>query len=316
MHETTAIAPDGGVQVHGLTKRYGKTTVVDDLTFTVREGTVTGFLGPNGAGKSTTMRMILGLDRPTGGRSLIGGVPYARLRNPTRVVGSLLDASSIHPHRTARAHLAWIARSSAVPASRIDRVLERVGITDAARTPAADLSLGMRQRLGLAGALLGDPRVLILDEPLNGLDPEGIVWLRGLLKDFAARGGTVLLSSHLMNEMQATAEHVVVIARGQLIADVSVAELAARTSGTVRVEGDGAAGITDSLTTRGGHVDTHDETPDAFTVTGLDPAEINRVAWSHDVALRVLAPTGASLEDAFLTLTHGRDRAASEGQTR
>lgn len=310
-----APAIDGGVQVDHLSKKYGATTVVDDLTFTVHPGTVTGFLGPNGAGKSTTMRMILGLDRPSSGRALIGGRPYAHWPTPTRLVGSLLDASAIHPGRTAHAHLAWIARSSAVPAARIDTVLHRVGIADAAHRPAGGLSLGMRQRLGIAGALLGNPRVLILDEPLNGLDPEGIVWLRHLLKEFAEAGGTVLLSSHLMNEMQATADHVVVIARGRLIADVSVAELAAKTSGTIHIDGDGAARITDALVERGGHVENEDDSPDRFTVTGVDPAEINRIAWSHDVTLRELAPTGASLETAFLTLTHDQDRRTTKGTT-
>ncbi|MDQ0646504.1 ABC-2 type transport system ATP-binding protein [Microbacterium natoriense] len=315
LDRATVPAIDGAIQIEHLSKSYGATTVVDDLTFTVHPGTVTGFLGPNGAGKSTTMRMILGLDRPSNGRALIGGRPYAQWPSPTRLVGSLLDASAIHPGRTARAHLSWIARSSAVPASRIDTVLDRVGIADAADRPAGGLSLGMRQRLGLAGALLGDPRVLILDEPLNGLDPEGIVWLRHLLKDFAETGGTVLLSSHLMNEMQATADHVVVIAQGRLIADVSVAELAARTSGTIHVGGDGAAQIIDALAKRGGHVENADDSPDRFTVTGIDPAEINRIAWSHDVTLRELARTGASLETAFLTLTHDQDRRTTKGTT-
>lgn len=308
-------AVDGAVQVEHLSKRYGGTTVVDDLTFAVHPGTVTGFLGPNGAGKSTTLRMILGLDRPSSGRALIEGRPYAQWPTPTRLVGSLLDASAIHPGRTARAHLAWIARSSAVPASRIDTLLDRVGIADAADRPAGSLSLGMLQRLGLAGALLGDPRILILDEPLNGLDPEGIVWLRQLLKGFAESGGTVLLSSHLMNEMQATADHVVVIAQGRLIADMRVTELAAKTSGTVRVDGDGAGRIIDALAERRGRIEREDGSPDRFSVTGLEPAEINRIAWSHGVILRELAPTGARLETAFLALTHDQDRRHTNGTT-
>ncbi|PRX97726.1 ABC-2 type transport system ATP-binding protein [Allonocardiopsis opalescens] len=291
------------ISVEGLGKRYGATVAVRDLSFTVEPGKVTGFLGPNGAGKSTTMRVILGLDRPTTGRALIAGVPYASIPAPTRVVGSLLDAGAVHPGRTARAHLGWIARASGVDLRRVGAALDRVGIAHAADRPAAALSLGMRQRLGLAAALLGDPSVLILDEPLNGLDPQGIVWLRGLLKEFADAGGTVLVSSHLMNEMQATADHVIVIARGELLASVGVAELAARTAGSVRVDGPGARALVPELRQRGARVEHAPATPDAFDVTGLDPLEIGRLALGAGVALRELAPRRTGLEAAFMDLT-------------
>jgi ABC-2 type transport system ATP-binding protein len=213
------------IECVGLSKRYGRTLAVDGLTFTVRPGRVTGFVGPNGAGKSTTMRMILGLDRPDGGSASIGGVPYRRLRRPLRTVGALLDGAGLHPGRRARDHLLWLARSNGLPTDRIDLVLDRVGLASVARRRAGGFSLGMRQRLGIAAALLGDPAVLLFDEPVNGLDPAGVHWIRRLLRGLAAEGRTVLVSSHLMNELAGTADHVVVIGRGRLLADASVRDL-------------------------------------------------------------------------------------------
>jgi ABC-2 type transport system ATP-binding protein len=213
------------INVQGLTKRYGRTVAVDGLNFDVRPGQVTGFLGPNGAGKSTTMRMMLGLDRPSSGTVLFDGVPYQRLREPLRHVGSLLEAKAVHGGRTAYQHLRWLARSNRIAAARVSAVLELVGLGDVARRRIHGFSLGMNQRLGLATALLGDPPVLLLDEPVNGLDPEGTVWIRTLLKSFAAEGRTVFVSSHLMAEMAVTADHLVVIAAGRLLADASVDEV-------------------------------------------------------------------------------------------
>ncbi|MGY0539799.1 ABC transporter ATP-binding protein [Nocardioides sp. YJ-D4] len=207
-----------------LTKRYGATTAVDDLTLQIQPGRVTGFLGPNGAGKSTTMRMILGLDRPTSGTATIDGRPYASLRRPLREVGALLDAKAVHPGRRVRTHLVAMARSNSIPVARVDEVLERVGLAGVARRRAGNLSLGMSQRLGIAGVLLGDPRVMLFDEPVNGLDPDGVMWIRKLLRSLAAEGRTVLVSSHLMSEMQQTADHLVVLGRGRLLADATMAE--------------------------------------------------------------------------------------------
>lgn len=219
------------IEVRGLRKRYGPQTAVDDLSFTVAPGQVTGFVGPNGAGKSTTMRMIVGLDRPDEGSALVGGRHYRTLRTPLRHLGSLLDAAAVHPARPARDHLLWMAHSNGLPARRVDDVLESVGLASAARRPAGGFSLGMRQRLGIAGALLGDPPMLMLDEPVNGLDPEGVMWIRGLLRALAAEGRAVLVSSHLMSELEDSADHLVVIGRGRLIADTSIGELLAAASG-------------------------------------------------------------------------------------
>jgi ABC-2 type transport system ATP-binding protein len=218
------------IEVRQLTKRYGPKVAVAGLSFDVRPGVVTGFLGPNGSGKSTTMRLILGLDRPDSGYARIGGRPYRELRWPLRDVGSMLEARSFHPGRTARAHLAALAASNAIPRSRVDKVLDIVGLDSAARGRAGKFSLGMAQRLGIAAALLGDPPVLLLDEPVNGLDPEGIRWIRGLLRSLAGQGRTVLVSSHLISEMSMMADHLVVIGRGQLLGDASVEELSARAS--------------------------------------------------------------------------------------
>ena len=215
------------IEVSNLTKRYRGGTAVDDLTFTVEPGRVTGFLGPNGAGKSTTIRMILGLDRPTSGTARVNGQPYASLTRPLTAVGALLEAGDLHPSRSAREHLRWLARSNGIGAKRVGEVLEETGLADVARKGAKAFSLGMKQRLGVAAALLGDPGVLILDEPVNGLDPEGVVWIRRLMKRLAAEGRTVLVSSHLMAEMALTADHLVVIGRGRLLADLPTGEFIA-----------------------------------------------------------------------------------------
>src|ERR1700738_512641 len=227
------------IVAEGMTKRYGTTVAVDDLSFTVESGLVTGFLGPNGAGKSTTMRMIVGLDAPTSGGVSVNGRPYGELRFPLREVGALLEAKAIHPGRSARNHLRWLAASNSIDRRRVDEVLEMVGLAGVGRKRSGGFSLGMGQRLGMAAALLGDPEVLILDEPVNGLDPEGILWIRNLLKTLAAEGRTVLLSSHLMSEMALTAEHLIVIGRGRMIADTSVDEFVRGAAGTsVRVRTD------------------------------------------------------------------------------
>lgn len=223
------------LSVENLTKDFGNVRAVDNLSFEVRPGVVTGFLGPNGAGKSTTMRMMLGLDRPTSGRATINGKPYRELDHPLRQVGALLDAKWVHPNRSARSHLRWLAASNGIPATRADEVLETVGLTQVARKRAGGFSLGMSQRLGLAGALLGDPHTLLFDEPVNGLDPEGIVWIRNFMKSLAAEGRTVLVSSHLLTEMALTAERLVVIGQGRLIADSSVSDFTASARTVVRV---------------------------------------------------------------------------------
>ncbi|HEY1485585.1 MAG TPA: ATP-binding cassette domain-containing protein, partial [Micromonosporaceae bacterium] len=219
------------IEVTGLRKRFGSTTALDGMTFTVTPGQVTGFVGPNGAGKSTTMRVTLGLDAADEGRALISGQPYRSIRHPLNHVGALLDAAALHPARSGRNHLLWQAHSQGMPARRVDEVLAQTGMDSAARRKAGGYSLGMRQRLGIAGALLGDPPVLMLDEPFNGLDPEGIVWMRGFLRGLAAEGRAVLVSSHLMSELEDTAEHLVVVGRGKVVADTSVAALIAAASG-------------------------------------------------------------------------------------
>jgi ABC-2 type transport system ATP-binding protein len=216
------------IEVTGLTKRYGDTLAVDELSFSVQPGRVTGFVGPNGAGKSTTMRLILGLDAPDAGSATLGGRPYATLAEPLRAVGALLDAGAVHPGLRGSDHLRWLARSNGLPDSRVRDVLELVGLTSAARRRAGGYSLGMRQRLGIAAALLGDPPLLLFDEPVNGLDPEGIRWIRGFMRGLAAEGRTVLVSSHLMSELENTADHLIVIGRGRLLADCSIGELLAR----------------------------------------------------------------------------------------
>ncbi|MDV2474429.1 ATP-binding cassette domain-containing protein [Rhodococcus zopfii] len=291
------------IEVTGLTKTFGSTTAVDDVTFTVRPGIVTGFLGPNGAGKSTTMRMILGLDRPTAGTALVAGKPYRELRRPLRTVGALLDAKWVHPNRSARAHLRWMAASNGLPASRVEEVLRQVGLTEVANKRAGGFSLGMSQRLGLAGALLGDPQVLLFDEPVNGLDPEGIVWIRRFMQALAAEGRTVLVSSHLLSEMAQTADHLLVIGRGRLIADTSVDAFVAQASeAAVRVRSPQLDALRAALAERGHTVRDDDG---ALVVAGVTTAEVGELAAARSVVLHELAGQHASLEEAFMKMTGG-----------
>ncbi|NLG56293.1 MAG: ATP-binding cassette domain-containing protein [Rhodococcus sp.] len=293
------------IEVKGLTKTFGEMKAVDDLTFTVKPGMVTGFLGPNGAGKSTTMRMILGLDRPTSGTALIGGTPYAQLKEPLRTVGALLDAKWVHPNRSARAHLQWMAASNNIPKSRVDEVLHLVGLTEVAGKKAGGFSLGMSQRLGLAATLLGDPQVLLFDEPVNGLDPEGIVWIRKFMQRLAAEGRTVLVSSHLLSEMAQTAEHLVVIGRGRLIADTTVTDFVAKSSeSTVRVRSPQLDALRSALTSKGLTVreDGIDGQP-SLLVVGSTTDAIGDIAGAQSIVLHELADQRGSLEEAFMKLT-------------
>ncbi|AGZ38974.1 ATP-binding cassette domain-containing protein [Actinoplanes friuliensis] len=290
------------IEVHELTKRYGAKTAVDSLTFTVKPGIVTGFLGPNGAGKSTTMRMILGLDRPTSGTATINGRPYAEHTAPLKQAGALLDAKAVHTGRSAYHHLLAMAATTGVPRSRVDEVIDLVGLHEVARKRAGAFSLGMGQRLGIASALLADPEVLILDEPVNGLDPEGILWIRHLMQNFAAQGRTVFVSSHLMSEMALTAEHLVVVGKGRLIADVSVAafiEQAARD--TVLVRSPRAVELHDLITGPGVTVLSVER--GAFEVSGLSAAEVGDRASAAGIALHELTVQRPSLEEAFMELT-------------
>ncbi|MEU8348636.1 ATP-binding cassette domain-containing protein [Streptomyces sp. NPDC048845] len=319
------------IEAEELTKRYGRTTAVSGLTFSVRPGQVTGFLGPNGAGKSTTLRLILGLHEPTAGSVTVGGRPFRSRPRGLRHVGALLDAGGVHGGSTAAAHLAVLARSNRIPRGRVDEVLAEVGLSAVARRRIGGFSLGMKQRLGIAGALLGDPPVLLFDEPLNGLDPEGVRWVRGLFRRLAAEGRTVFVSSHLMSEMEQTADRLVVIGRGELIAEQSLpdflerfAERGARATVTVRTPE--AAALTALLTAEGATVTTASgaasgtasSTPasgpasgpadgvpggDALTVTGLSAARIGDLAFHNNVPLHEVATRTASLEEAFMDLT-------------
>ncbi|NUT51534.1 MAG: ABC transporter ATP-binding protein [Saccharothrix sp.] len=290
------------IEAVGLTKRYGKTVAVDNLSFTVEPGRVTGFLGPNGAGKSTTMRMILGLDRPSEGKVLIDGKPYARLDRPLRTVGALLDAKWVHPNRSARAHLRWLAKSNGLPDRRVDEVLEMVGLTKVAKRRAGGFSLGMSQRLGIAGALLGDPKVLLFDEPVNGLDPEGILWIRQFMQGLAAEGRTVLVSSHLLSEMALTAQDLVVIGRGRLISQSSTTEFVERsTENTVRVRSPHADKLGAMLVDKGFTV--REDADGSLTVSGVLSDEIGDIAAASGVVLHELSPQRGSLEQAFMQLT-------------
>ena len=301
------------IEVRDLTKWFGTKVAVDHLTFSVERGRVTGFLGPNGAGKSTTMRLILGLDHPTSGSATIFGKPYAALANPLRTVGALLEAKSVHPGRSARNHLLFLAQTQGLPKSRVDEMLDLVGLRDVAAKRALSYSLGMSQRLGVAAALLGDPQVLLLDEPVNGLDPEGVLWIRNLMKHLASQGKTVLVSSHLMNEMAVTADHLIVIGRGRLLAAAATADVVARGSGqSVRVRTPDADRLATLITDAGGSAvpgsnggalsDPDDKTP-VLTVTGLPAARIGQLAASAAIVLHELTPQLATLEDAFLELT-------------
>ncbi|TDD28693.1 ATP-binding cassette domain-containing protein [Actinomadura sp. KC06] len=290
------------IEVRGLTKRYGPDTVVDDLSFTVEPGQVTGFLGPNGAGKSTTMRMIMGLAAPTRGTAVIGGRHYHDLPVPLTEVGALLDAGAVHGGRKARDHLLALAVSNGLPRRRVDEVLARTGIETVAGRRAGGFSLGMRQRLGIAAALLGDPRVLIFDEPVNGLDPEGIRWIRAFMRSLAAEGRAVLVSSHLMSEMAQTADHLVVIGRGRLIADTGMSDfLHANGEGTVLVRTPEPGSFARRLTEAGATV--RDGLESSLVVSGMTGEEIGKLAAYHGVALSELSPQRPSLEDAFMELT-------------
>jgi ABC-2 type transport system ATP-binding protein len=297
------------IRIQGLSKRYGGTMAVDGLTVDIREGRVTGFLGPNGAGKSTTLRLILGLDRPTAGSVSIGGRPYRGLPAPLHEVGALLDAQAVHGARTARRHLRWVARAGGVDRTRVDEVIDQVGLAAVADRRISSFSLGMAQRLGIATALLGDPATLLLDEPINGLDPDGIRWARTLFRQLAAEGRTIVVSSHLMSEMQETADHVVVIGRGRLVADASVAELTRGRGGLMRVVTPDAAVLTTALEAAGATVDPDGD--HAVLVGGLEAPRIAELAVAHGVSLHELAPRRDSLETAYLDLT--RDSLDFEG---
>ncbi|MBX6390255.1 MAG: ABC transporter ATP-binding protein [Frankia sp.] len=295
------------IQARGLTKRYGRTLAVNDLSFDVQPGRVTGFLGPNGAGKSTTMRMILGLDRPTAGDVRIDGKRYADLKDPLRHVGALLDAKWVHPNRSARSHLRWLAVSNGLPEKRIDEVLELVGLTKEADRRAGGFSLGMSQRLGIAGALLGDPGVLLFDEPVNGLDPEGILWIRQFMHRLAAQGRTVFVSSHLLSEMALTAQDLVVIGRGRLIAQTSTTEFIEAASGsTVRVRGPELARLREVLVAGGLRVEDAPATenePAALVVHGASTDTVGELAGRAGLILYELTAQRGSLEQAFLQMT-------------
>jgi len=290
------------ITAEGLTKRYGDKTAVDDVSFQVQPGQVTGFLGPNGAGKSTTMRMIVGLDRPTAGQVTIGGAAYASLRAPLTQVGVLLDAKAVHTGRTARNHLRAMAATHGIPASRVDEVMDLTGISSVARKRAGKFSLGMGQRLGIASALLGDPQTLILDEPVNGLDPEGVRWVRQFVRHYAAQGRTVLLSSHLMSEMAQTADHVIVLGRGRVLADAPLDELVrAWTSTTVVVSSPRLADLANAIAAPDVTVTTL--SPDRARITGVAPAVIGDRAAQHGIAVHELTPETGSLEEAYLAVT-------------
>ncbi|MEU4427636.1 ABC transporter ATP-binding protein [Actinoplanes sp. NPDC024001] len=291
------------ISVQGLTKTYGTVRAVDDLTFDVEAGKVTGFLGPNGAGKSTTMRMVMGLDRPTSGTATVNGRPYAEHPAPVREVGALLDAAAMHPGRTGRAHLRIGAHANGIPRSRVDEVLDQVGLTAAAGRRIRGYSLGMRQRLGIAAALLGDPRVLLFDEPVNGLDLDGVRWIRALLRGFADEGRTVLVSSHLMSEMQLIADRVVIIGRGRLITDAGIDEVLRGLGGQrVRVRTPRAGDLRAALAARAAVEAT---APGELEVTGLSATEVGDLAHELGAPVHHLAEVEQSLEHAYLSLTEG-----------
>jgi ABC-2 type transport system ATP-binding protein len=303
------------IQAHELTKRYGDTHAVHSLSFTIAPGTVTGFLGPNGAGKSTTMRMIMGLDRPTSGTVTVNGKPYRQHRAPLREVGALLEASAVHPGRSARSHLRAMAATHNIKASRVSEVIEMTGLAGVATKRVGGFSLGMGQRLGIAAALLGDPKTLILDEPVNGLDPDGVVWVRQLARRMAADGRTVFLSSHLMSEMAQTADRVVVLGRGKVLADAPIAEFVAGGSG-----GGGASRVVlrtpapDQLFQAIGSNATVTPREDgSFLVVGPDAVTVGNIAAQVGVPLHELTPTGASLEEAYMALTRDDVEYRSEG---
>jgi ABC-2 type transport system ATP-binding protein len=290
------------IEARSLTKRYGPTVAVSDLSFTIKPGMVTGFLGPNGAGKTTTMRMILGLDRPTAGAVTVSGIPYARLKWPMREVGALLDAKAVHGGRSARSYLLSLAQTNDIPRRRVDEVLGIAGLSDVARKRSKGFSLGMSQRLGIAAALLGDPRILMFDEPVNGLDPEGILWIRTLMRSLAAEGRTVLVSSHLMSEMENTADHLLVIGRGRLIADCGMAEfLAGASAQSVRVRTLQAGVLATAIKAGGGTVSGISASE--MEVRGLTEDQVADIAFANGVRLQHLSASKVSLEQAFMELT-------------
>ncbi|KTR86910.1 ABC transporter ATP-binding protein [Leucobacter chromiiresistens] len=295
------------IEARGLTKHYGSKTAVDDVTFSIKPGQVTGFLGPNGAGKSTSMRLMLGLDRPTSGTVTVNGARYADAAAPLSEVGALLDAKGVHPGRSARSHLRALAATHGIPDRRVSEVLEQTGLSAVANRRVGGFSLGMGQRLGIAAAMLGDPRILILDEPVNGLDPDGVLWVRQLLRHLASEGRTVLLSSHLMSEMAQTADHVIVLGRGRVVADAPIGEFigGGRTS-SVAVRSPQATKLASLLMSaqREG-VTLEPRGDEGFTVRGLAAADIGAVAAAHQIVLHELSPQQASLEDAYLELTRG-----------
>jgi ABC-2 type transport system ATP-binding protein len=289
------------IEATGLTKRYGKKTAVDAVSFTVRPGQVTGFLGPNGAGKSTTMRMIVGLDRPSAGRVTVNGRPYAEHRSPLHEVGALLEAKAVHTGRSARNHLRAIAATHGIPNRRVDEVIDLTGLHSVAGKRVGGFSLGMGQRLGLAAALLGDPATLLLDEPVNGLDPEGVLWVRGFVRQLAAEGRTVLLSSHLMSEMALTADHIIVVGKGKVIADASVSDIVNSTQAFVRVRSPRVDDLARRLTQADVTVTSIDS--GAVEVRGLTADAIGDAALSIGVAVHELTTVQGSLEDAYMNLT-------------
>jgi ABC-2 type transport system ATP-binding protein len=290
------------IEARGLSKRYGDTLAVDDLSFSVESGKITGFLGPNGAGKTTTMRLILGLDRPTAGHVTVNGKQFAQLGQPMREVGALLDAKAVHGGRSAYHHLQCLAETNNLPRRRVGEVLELVGLSEVARKRSKGFSLGMGQRLGIAGALLGDPGILMFDEPVNGLDPEGILWIRNLMKALAGEGRTVFVSSHLMSEMENTADHLIVIGRGRLISDCTVAEfIAANSRQSVRVRTPHPDALAKVVVAAGGTV--HEDGGGLMVVHGLSVSQVGDLAFDSSVRLHELAPAHASLEQAFMELT-------------
>jgi ABC-2 type transport system ATP-binding protein len=290
------------IEARNLTKRYGATTAVKDLSFRVEPGRVTGFLGPNGAGKSTTMRLLIGLDRPNAGDATIDGTRYRDLGRPFEVVGALLEARAVHTGRSAYNHLLCLAQTQGIARRRVDEVIDQVGLHSVARKAAGGFSLGMGQRLGIAAALLGNPRVLILDEPVNGLDPEGVIWIRTLMKDLASEGRTVFVSSHLMNEMAVTAEHLIVIGRGSLVADCSTEEFIARASGqTVLVRSPDAERLAGAIELEGGKVTK--EGDGVLSVAGMEAARIGELASAGGFVLHEVTTRRGSLEGAFMELT-------------
>lgn len=290
------------ITAQGLTKTYGDAIAVDNISFEVKPGMITGFLGPNGSGKSTTMRMMLGLDTPTSGSVTIDGRAYRDIPNPTRKVGALLDAKAVHGARSAWKHLNWIAMASGIPSRRVDEVLHMVGLENVAGKKAGGFSLGMSQRLGIATALLGDPEILLFDEPVNGLDPDGILWFRNLMKKLASEGRTIFVSSHLMSEMQETADHVLVIGKGKIIADAPMAELTGRSNGNaVRIQSPKLATFAPILEAAGGTVGI--DQPGSGIVRGMTAPDIGNLAARYQVPLHELSPQRASLETTFMELT-------------